>query len=118
MRSSRFWNRVSRSPRPLRISAGRLRGIAGILYGSAGGKRMAAPHMTTVSHDRGCVRLMKDFRAETPGVTSLGLVGPDGFEIASLTDIEIAVSKVAALTSTIAAVAQALTREVGLSECQ
>ncbi len=65
-----------------------------------------------------CRALLADFRESTPGIRAAGLVGPDGFEVASIGAKSIAVGKVAALTSTLVAVAHAFGQEVGLPACR
>lgn len=64
-----------------------------------------------------CDRHLRDLLEEVAGVTSVGIVAPDGFEVAAIVAPSINVSKVAAVTSTISAVAQVLSDEAGLGDC-
>ncbi|MCB1020502.1 MAG: roadblock/LC7 domain-containing protein [Bryobacterales bacterium] len=62
-----------------------------------------------------CREELRRLRNSTPGIQSLGLAGPDGFEVASLLRGSVDQNKIAALTSTMVAVAHAVTRECGLA---
>ncbi len=66
-----------------------------------------------------CLGELRRMRETTPGLRILGLVGPDGFEIAWLAASGSSEqSKISALVSTLIAVAQAFTRETGLTACR
>jgi predicted regulator of Ras-like GTPase activity (Roadblock/LC7/MglB family) len=65
-----------------------------------------------------CCDALYELKAHVAGLVSAGVVGPDGFEIASVTIRPIEISKLAALSSTLVAVAEAFTLESGEKPCR
>ncbi|MEZ5401616.1 MAG: roadblock/LC7 domain-containing protein [Bryobacteraceae bacterium] len=64
------------------------------------------------------IAALRRLREKTPEFKSAGLVGPDGFEIAAISSGGVEVTKLAALTSTLVAVAEAFMLEAGLEKCR
>jgi predicted regulator of Ras-like GTPase activity (Roadblock/LC7/MglB family) len=67
---------------------------------------------------KSCVTKLKELREAVGGISTIGLVSPDGFEVAWISTATLPVSKISALASTLVAVAHSYTKEVGLSECR
>ena len=65
-----------------------------------------------------CLAELRGLRSAVPGVSSVGLAGPDGFEVASVLRSGLDVAKISALTSTMIGVAHAVAREADLSPCR
>lgn len=78
------------------------------------GDRVALPDAVA----RACKKQLQHLREVEPGISSVGLVGPDGFEVASVGPKRIPITKIAALTSTMVSVAQAFVREIDLPPCR
>lgn len=65
-----------------------------------------------------CKAKLKELRESVGNITTIGLVSPDGFEVAWISSATLPVSKISALASTLVAVAHSYSKEVGLSECR
>jgi predicted regulator of Ras-like GTPase activity (Roadblock/LC7/MglB family) len=65
-----------------------------------------------------CSDALYELKAQIAGFVSAGVVGPDGFEIASVATRPIEISKLAALSSTLVAVAEAFSLESGEKPCR
>ena len=65
----------------------------------------------------GCSNALYELKAQVPGYVSGAVVGPDGFEVAVVTTRPIEVSKLAALSSTLIAIAEAFSVEAGEKPC-
>lgn len=65
-----------------------------------------------------CREKLKELRESVTGISTIGLVSPDGFEVVWLSAGTLPVSKISALASSLVAVAHSFTREVGLSDCR
>jgi predicted regulator of Ras-like GTPase activity (Roadblock/LC7/MglB family) len=65
-----------------------------------------------------CCNALYELKAHLSGLVSAGVVGPDGFEIAAISSRPLEISKLAALSSTLVAVAEAFTLESGEKPCR
>jgi predicted regulator of Ras-like GTPase activity (Roadblock/LC7/MglB family) len=65
-----------------------------------------------------CREALSVLRGQISGFVSAGVVGPDGFEVAALSNGPLEVAKVAALSSTLVAVAEAFALESNMKSCR
>jgi predicted regulator of Ras-like GTPase activity (Roadblock/LC7/MglB family) len=77
------------------------------------------PHVgVSGATSRECYEALRRLQEGVDGLTAAGIVGPDGFEVASIASTKFEITKVAALTSTLIAVADAFLQESGMTECR
>lgn len=82
------------------------------------GPRRYQIHQITDNVRHCCRKVLLALQAKVPDLVSAGVVGPDGFEVAAISERPADISKVAALTSTLVAVAEAFTLESGMESCR
>ena len=65
-----------------------------------------------------CQQALDKLQENVPGLISAGVVGPDGFELAAVMTRPMEISKLAALSTTLIAIADAFAVESGLTACR
>lgn len=65
-----------------------------------------------------CHGALETLVSQTPGVDTAAVVTGDGFEVASVLREHVSVEKLAAMVSSLLALSEAVTSEMGLKRCQ
>ena len=66
----------------------------------------------------GCLAHLQDFLSQTSGVTAALVATTDGFEVSSVLHQSLSAEKMAAMTSSILALGEAVLSEADLNDCQ
>ncbi len=77
-------------------------------------RREYRPLKVNDSGKKACEAVLRELQEHIWDLSSAGVVGPDGFEVAWIAPRPIMISKIAALTSTLVAIGQAFMQEAGI----